>query len=117
MTYEKECLHCGKPFTTDNKIKVTCSNECRVERNRQNANARVLDHCVVCGKPYEKARYSVKTTCGEECRKVLWDNTRTDKKKKKDGVVAIEKAARKKGLRYADIQKQQTLAMVGGVKV
>ena len=116
MIYERECLHCGKMFTTTDKSRLICSHECRVGRKRHIANAKVLDYCVVCGKPFEKARYSVKTTCCDECRKTLCDNTRTEKKAKADSIAYINHEARKNGMTYGKYQAQKFLAEMRAVQ-
>lgn len=47
--------------------------------------------------------------CSNECSKAA-------EKKSKSDVATIEREARKKGLRYADIQIAETLAMIGSIK-
>ena len=61
-------------------------------------------------------------TCGKECAKILREATienrhltRENKKVHKSDAGKIEREARKKGLRYADIQKAETLAMIGRI--
>ena len=116
-----ECEVCGKPFR---KIRhaVTCSPACSHARANAKAEEIVECDCTVCGKTFTKRRHQQKYTCSPQCTKEFGKAhqgtiDRTKKKKKKDQIVKIEKDARKKGLHYADIQKQKTLAMVGGVKL
>jgi hypothetical protein len=119
-----ECAICGKTYNRMN-ASVTCSPACsweykRAYMNKRN-NAEVECDCTVCGKTFIKKRHQQKYVCSPECAKEFGkahdgkiDRT---KKKHKSQVGKIEKDARKRGLHYADIQKQKTLELVGGVEI
>ena len=125
---EKTCPICGKTFR--DRSKTFCSAECSYIRSHQLATRKVEATCVICGKTFMKQKNLGRITCSDECEKVhrnarikeTWgkDVRKTEqprKKKKKSQLAKIEKEARAKGLYYADIQKQKTLEMVGGVKL
>lgn len=117
MNYERKCLYCGKPFTTNSKQKMMCSDICKRSRNRELNSIPVDEYCLVCGKVFQKSKNSSRQTCSNECKKNLWSkSTRERKKANQHSLAKTEGLAREKGLHYADIQKQKTLAMVGGVK-
>lgn len=118
-----ECKICGKKF---NRIRtsVTCSVECSHELANEKINQKVECDCCVCGKTFLKRRHQQRYTCSPECTRAFGrvrsntvDQKERRKKKHKSHLVKIEKDARKKGLHYADIQKQKTLAMVGGIEI
>lgn len=123
--FEKVCPVCGKTFTTTRNRAQMCSIECRTERNRTLNRQKVDAVCVVCGKDFQKSKNSSRNTCSQKCFKIYTPKRISEgmtkeparKKEKKCNIVKIEKEARKNGLHYADIQKQKTLAMVGGVKL
>ena len=119
------CPVCGTKFRK-NGTQVTCRPECSYKRATSRTNERSREKvecdCSVCGKTFTKIRHQQKYVCSIECSKeytqtIIGNTGRGKKKKKVSQIVKIEKEARAKGLYYADIQKQKTLAMVGGVKL
>ena len=119
------CPVCGKKFRKKG-TQVTCSPACsyrrHLDRSKELQYEKVKCSCSVCGKTFTKRRHQDKYVCSAECSKEYTKTNkgvvdRTKKKKKGSQIVQIEKEARAKGLYYADIQKQKTLAMVGGVKL
>ncbi len=118
------CAVCGKEFRRT-RAKITCGPECShkytnmllKERGREDVEV----ECSVCGKLFKKKRNQQKYTCSRECTKEFGKahDGKIDRTNKKHNsqLVKIEKDARKKGLHYADIQKQKTLAMVGGIEI
>ena len=118
-----ECEVCGKMF---NKMRptFTCSPECSHDRHNriqlERGKKLVECNCSICGKTFTKRKYQQKYVCSPECSKEYQKvnkgqvERKGKKKKKEDRIAAIEGEMRAKGLRYADYQKQQTLAMVGG---
>lgn len=87
---EVSCSICGKPMRQIGKRKY-CSDECRKNAIAIQREAQASERRTA----YQKAKTKKKISqCGE-----------------------IERKARKIGLRYADIQKQETLAMVGRIKI
>lgn len=130
----KICPVCGKEFRDNTRM--ICSPECVQIRTIERMTRPVEEVCLVCGKTFTKKRNSERTTCSPECSKHLntsrikesWndrmptpqqknDVESRSRKKKKPDCGKVERDARKRGLHYADIQKQKTLAMVGGVKL
>ena len=73
--------------------RIYCTPECSAEANRRNAQK---NNAIVKG--------------------VHADNL-DEPNIRKSNAGKIEREARKRGLHYADIQKQKTLAMVGGIKL
>ena len=106
MKFEKECIVCGKPFSTDNFNKTMCSRECQKARQKEVANQPIIDYCYVCGKRFEKARYSTKSTCGIECAKMLRAKN-AGRPKKKSKLDKLVKEAKKNGITYGQLQAQK----------
>lgn len=85
MEKVKNCVICGKPFTTRICNVVCCSDECKAERIRNNARdwqrrrlaakkaerakAQVLKKCEICGQEFAPRRPGV-FCCSKECSKV-----------------------------------------------
>ena len=120
-----ECEVCGKMFRRMRPT-FTCSPECSHKRHNaiqlERSRVKVECDCTICGKTFTKRRNQQKYVCSAECGKEYQrlhkgQVDQTGKKKRANNIVAIEKQARKKGLHYADIQKQETLAMVGRVEI
>ena len=75
----RECIVCGKPYTSNIKNKLTCSPECSEIRRKQytkkvNAEARAATRlrlgtklCAVCGKEFEP-NHPQKVCCSPECQ-------------------------------------------------
>ena len=69
---KKECVQCGKQFTTTLTQKITCGKECA--RNRADARKKALydlrfkkkKTCVQCGKAFKPSRARTKI-CSKEC--------------------------------------------------
>lgn len=132
---EIPCAICGKLFPKQGRKRV-CSHECRKKSLvRQNAERRkkaaeekrkngVEKVCKYCGKKFVLHDSFNQEYCTVKCRDAIKNadrkstfETKREKKKKISQCGEIERNARKIGLRYADIQKQETLAMVGSIKI
>ncbi len=87
----RDCPICDTRFYNV-RANIYCTPECAKEANRRNMR---------------KHQALLK-----EARKTL-----AEPKIRKSEAGRIEREARKKGLHYADIQKQKTLAMVGGIEI
>lgn len=83
----RECPICNTRFYKA-KSNIYCSSECSKEANRRNA------------KKYQKA---------------LRKDNSAEPNIRISNAGEIEREARKKGLRYADIQKAETLSMIGRI--
>lgn len=45
-TYKKECVHCGRVFSTDNQRRLYCSSECRQEASEMSSGKKSI--CWTC---------------------------------------------------------------------
>ena len=90
----KACLYCGKPFLAEMTHRKYCSDKCCYEQ--QNATAR---------------------SRREEIREMRKARESKRKKKHVSKLTEKEREMRKIGLHYADIQKKETLAMVGRIQI
>ena len=88
----RDCPICGRRFYSV-KSKKYCTTECCQEGNRRYAR---------------KRQEELKSTKNDN---LLKENIR------KSNAGKIEREARKRGLHYADIQKQKTLAMIGRIEI
>lgn len=127
---EKICPVCGKVFKDNSR--TFCSPECNhkhaKERAKELQSMPVEAECFVCGKPFTKRRYSERTTCSNECNKILrtsrikdsWDarmptpEQKNDvasrkNKKKKSQLNKLVKEANKRGISYGQLQAQKYL--------
>ena len=86
---KKECLQCGKEFSTTHPNKKSCSRKCAKERQIQLVRQRYTPHpreetkkeCVQCGKPF-KTSHPRRHTCGRKCAKI-WNRERTRLRRKR----------------------------------
>jgi len=70
------CVRCGKEFQNENPLRLTCSEECRRARKRDQdiicksgrGNIGKMVKCAYCGKDYEVAGTTQKF-CSQRCRK------------------------------------------------
>ena len=127
------CAECGKLFMKRRAKKYCsdiCSRKAAAKRNAERyrkaaeekrANGVEID-CAYCGKSFViydgfNAKY-----CSAKCRAAVHREEKKstyekEKKRKISQCGEIEKEARKIGLHYADIQKQETLAMIGKIQL
>lgn len=121
------CAFCGKSFETVHRSKY-CGKECRDKAKLQ---AALVDHperhCKVCGKLF-KPKNARGEYCSKQCQKKLYSQRQAKRWATQAGISLeyehkpshidnIEKYARAKGLRYADLQKQETIQMFGRVEL
>lgn len=111
MTYERECVVCGKTFVTGDSRKIMCSRYCQKLRTKD-LNETIIDElCPVCGTYFSKKRTSKRKTCSEECAVTLRANSvRETKKKKKNSLEKLVSEASEKGISYGQLQAQRLLA-------
>ena len=111
MKYEKECIVCGRTFTTGDSRKIMCSRFCQKLRSKELNSAIVDELCPVCGTYFPKKRSSHRQTCSEKCAATLRRNSvRETKKKKKDNLEKLVEEARNRGISYGQLQGQRLLA-------
>lgn len=73
--YERECRHCDKSFTTVNVSKVSCSEKCRRDYNKENRG--IKQTCVRCAGEF--GGYKILDHCSQKCRRE--DRVETDARK------------------------------------
>lgn len=66
LTKTKECVVCGKKFISKSSVNITCSKECRCERQLELREQRKRV-CINCGKEYSAMSYSSKKYCSMAC--------------------------------------------------
>lgn len=117
MTYEKECIVCGKTFITGDSRKIMCSRECQKLRQRYLQNELVGDYCEVCGKYFERTRISSRATCSTACAHKMRAKTVSEPKepkkkktKKKSSLEMLVQEASEKGISYGQLQAQKLMA-------
>ncbi len=71
-----ECLFCGKEFTSTQTESKFCSNNCKSAYRRKMGFDNIKAKCEICGKEYEKNKYSKTRTCSKECKTKLLIYTR-----------------------------------------
>lgn len=135
---EVPCPVCNKPMRQFHNKKY-CSPECQSEANNKKRKRTCAEEtakkrekglekeCAYCGEKFILYDNFHTKYCSPECKKGAATKQRNTqrsttyqekkKKKRKSQLDNILKEARSKGLSYADIQKQETLAMVGGIKI
>lgn len=113
------CGWCGKQFH-EGANKRYCSKECshaaKSEKIRQ-AQRHQLQTCVWCGKTFEG--YGKRKYCSATCKKENMAAQKTEEFRPTQESHLQEKLqlAESKGMTYAEMQKQETLKMVGKVVV
>ena len=64
--YEKECLTCGKKFTTLNERRLYCCDNCKAAHYRNKRKVKYPKICPICGKKFIAQR-SIDVYCSREC--------------------------------------------------
>lgn len=67
---DKKCKNCGKEFTSNNKKKVYCCDQCAVEYNKEHRIKKDIQIrvCPVCHSEFETTHHS-KAYCSDDCYK------------------------------------------------
>lgn len=121
----RPCKICGKPFHAT-AVRWYCSPECSKEANRRNNRAsaerimRQEKQCQYCGKTYTgTGRKYCSDTCQKAATAIKQRETvgKKKNKKRKSQLDKKLKLAEAKGTTYAEMQKQETLKMVGKVVI
>lgn len=121
------CAFCGKEFETLH-IRRYCTAECR---NKAKSAAALVDHpekkCAVCGKTFKPKQLRAEY-CSKQCQKKLYQE-RSQKRYAMESGISIEyshkpshiddreRYARAKGLRYADLQKRESIELFARVEL
>lgn len=112
------CPVCGKTFVKTRDDKMYCSRKCTQYYHRHKPQT-----CVVCGNEFIGS--DGKKYCSKECKRKgmvrVYQGRRIEKQeepiKRESRLMEKERAARQQGLHYADMQKAETLQMVGVVGI
>lgn len=118
-----KCARCGKEFRKVNTAKY-CSPTCMQEEHRERMRVRSRDYkqtykqCEWCGKNFHPSRYG--KCCSEECHEKKRAADRHEEylpETRKSQLAAKLKQAESQGMTYAEMQRQETLKMVGRVVI